>query len=506
MPTVKAKKHFLQLMCGLVLLGLASCDLDIQPYDGKPPEEALDSAEGLRAATRGNYQIMVSSYAKRLNFSTAFSSDNITLSGVTGCPCFYMNNYGHFPNMGWMPGFWQQAYQVIHGANQVIESVGADASTEFAHLKGENFFLRALVHHQLARRFARPYVQGREQPGIPIIDSTGYVDAMPARNTVGEVYDFIVADLQKAAELMTIDKPNIRATKESAWALLSRVYLAMEENEQTIEYANRVLEADRYQLVDTETFRTYSESPPEGNPETIFAIKFTPADNNGQGALCSMYYTSETNVGWGEVYASRPYRALLDQYPEDARHAFIEPQYQRDANGDIVRDENGDPVLQERNGYEKYFSDKLCKQGGQAMLYSPVILRLAEMYLNRAEARAKLGQPEGAIADMNRIRERAGLSGEALYAVGDLGDHDTVLDAVLAERRLEFFLEGHRKYDLLRNGRPMVRTYPGVHLNPSNPGVNMEAGTQIIPADHDRVIYYIPEQEINVNPNLEQNP
>ena len=81
-----------------------------------------------------------------------------------------------------------------------------------------------------------------------------------------------------------------------------------------------------------------------------------------------------------------------------------------------------------------------------------------------------------------------------------------MLDVVLEERRLELAFEGLRRYDLLRNGRPLIRTYPGVHLNPTNPGVNMEAGTQTVPPDHPCVIFYIPESEAELNPNLVQNP
>lgn len=128
------------------------------------------------------------------------------------------------------------------------------------------------------------------------------------------------------------------------------------------------------------------------------------------------------------------------------------------------------------------------------------------MYLNRAEANVKLGNAQAAISHVNMIRQRAGLNGDALYSVSDLKDHDTVLDIVLEERRLELAWESHRGHDLFRNGRTMFRDYQGTHLNPSYPGVNMSDSTQTIPADHPRAIYFIPETELDVNPNLEQNP
>ncbi|MEO5996053.1 MAG: RagB/SusD family nutrient uptake outer membrane protein, partial [Chitinophagaceae bacterium] len=129
---------------------------------------------------------------------------------------------------------------------------------------------------------------------------------------------------------------------------------------------------------------------------------------------------------------------------------------------------------------------------------SPVILRLAEMYLIRAEANAKSGSTQLALDDVNLIRKRAGLTGTAQYTLADLKGRGTVLNVVLEEKRLEFFLEGHRYFDLYRNNLPMIRAYIGFHgtdhfnftVLPNNP----------------RVIYFIPEDETIVNPNLVQNP
>jgi starch-binding outer membrane protein, SusD/RagB family len=493
----------------LALIALAACDLAVEPYDGQSTDRALATIEGLRAATLGNYHILVGdgyvAYAKVLFYMGEFPSDDVSLSGTTSDPLFYVYNYAHYPNMGYTPVIWREAYRLIYGANQVIEHAEEGVSPELDQLAGENLFLRALAHFHLVTLFGRPYPQGRDNPGIPIIASVAAAAEPPSRNTVGEVYDFIVADLKRAARLMTMPQPNRRASKEVAYALLSRVYLYMEEHAAAIAYADSVIASNRYQLLDTETLRRANELPPESEPETIFALKHTPADDKGTGAIGSMYFQSPAGVGWGEMYASRAYRNLLDRYPEDARHAFIEPQYRRDESGAIVRDATGQPVLETRNGYPRYFVDKFSSEQGIVTLSSPTVLRLAEVYLNRAEAYARLGRGAEAIADVNRIRSRAGLSGTALYFPGDLKGNATVLDVVLEERRLELAFEGHRKYDLFRNGRALVRDYPGTHLNPTNPGVDMVAGTQVIAPDHARIVFFIPEAEIELNPKLIQN-
>lgn len=502
--------HTLRRLLGCVaLLGLAGCDLSLEPYEGQSAEVALGSVEGIRAATMGNYSIMAqgrgNSFAKMFNQMSEFPSDNVSLSGTTSSPLFYVYNYAHFQNMGYINNLWRYSYEMIYGTNQVIENIQGD-TPELNQLRGENLFLRAFAHYSLAQAFGRPFVQGRENLAVPIIKSTAEAKELGGRNTVGEVYDFVVADLQKAAELMTVPQPSTRASREVAYALLSRVYLNMGDNAKAIEYADRVINSGRYRLADTNTFKRANEIVPEGNPETIFAIRHTASDDAGWGAIGSLYYKSPGGVGWGEMYASESYRALLNQNPEDARHAFIFANYAKDKNGQIVRDAKGEPVLLKRNGYPQYFITKYSNQEGNVTLSSPVILRLAEVYLNRAEAYAKLGQPAQALEDVNLIRRRAGLSGAALYSAGDLKGHDSVLDVVLEERQLELAFEGHRKYDLLRNNRPLVRAYPGTHLNPGNPGVNMAAGTQVIQPDHPRVVYFIPENEVELNPKLLQNP
>lgn len=502
-------KRFLGLACGLMAMGVAGCDLDVAAPDGLAPDVALSTVDGLEAATMGNYSILIGSGGRNppraLNYINEFPSDNVALSGTTGDPLYFTYNYAHFASMGYSTDLWRELYRLIYGANQVIEHIDEGGSTEIQHLKGENLFLRALAHFYLVNIFGRPYPQGADNPGVPYISSIAEATEDLPRASVGEVYDAIESDLLEAAGLMTLDVGPNRATREAAYALLSRLYLYKEDNQKAIEYANKALE-EGATLAPTETYRQMNTLAPENNPEAIFAIKHTETDDQGWSAIGAMYYRSPGGVGWGEMYASEDYRQLIGQYPDDVRADWIQPDYQRDENGNIVRDEDGEPVISERNGYPRYYVTKFSGELGIVTLHSPLLLRTAELYLNRAEANAKLGNAAAALEDVNLIRRRAGLSGEALYLLGDLKGHDSVLEVVLEERRLELAFEGHRKFDLFRNGLPMVRDYPGTHLNPSNPGVDMSAGTQIIPADHPRVVYFIPENEIELNPSLMQNP
>ncbi|WP_251968903.1 RagB/SusD family nutrient uptake outer membrane protein [Salinibacter ruber] len=487
----------------LILMGaVVGCDgpSSVSPKDRLPPEEVVNSLDGLRAATQGNYNRFVEGnyyhYARHLFYMKEFPGDNVSLSGATTDPLFYSYTLGHKKNQTSASNIWTLGYEAIYGANRVIDEVEAGQSAKRDQLLGENYFLRALVHFQLVNVFGRPYAQGRDNLGIPIAKSPD-TDAKAPRNTVGEVYDFVVKDLERAVGLMTQKKSNVYASKEVAQALLSRVHLYREENQKAIDYANKVINSGRYSLIqDSAQYVTWPTRPPEENPQTIFAYKFTEEDDKGFGAIGSMYYTGPSGNGWGEMYASKEYRDLLSQHPEDNRRGFIEAK----------RDESGN--IQERNGYPVYYVKKFTGQGGNVTLSSPVILRLAEMYLNRAEARAKLDRDQKALNDVNKIRKRAGLSGDALYEMSDLNGAQTALDIVLRERRLELAFEGHRPIDLWRNGRDMVRSYPGIHTETNiAPGLNASTtpATQTIPADHPRVVHFLPEDEVELT-GMTQNP
>lgn len=115
-------------------------------------------------------------------------------------------------------------------------------------------------------------------------------------------------------------------------------------------------------------------------------------------------------------------------------------------------------------GFPMYGMSKFSFQDGKSALSSPVMIRWAEVILNRAEANAKLNNDQAALDDVNVIRTRAGLSGDALWTLTNFeGKYDSVLDIVLDERRLELCFEGHRAIDVYRNGRDLDRRAGGIH-------------------------------------------
>jgi starch-binding outer membrane protein, SusD/RagB family len=343
-----------------------------------------------------------------------------------------------------------------------------------------------MVQFDLLRFFALPYTHGTNNDGIVIRLASGEPDEKQ-RATVGESYAQVVSDLEKAATLMTSESNRgiEYASQEAAWALLSRVYLYMEDNGKAIEYSTKVIESPRFALEPQENYVNSFWNTP-ASKESIFIIKHQLQDDKGQASIGSMYLT-DRGLGWGEVYASESFRDLITQHPEDVRNDLIKPDFAADG-----------VTVKTRNGIPKYFITKYSYQEDYVTLSSPQVLRLSEMYLNRAEAYAKLSQSQQALDDINVIRARAGISGDDLYTLGDLQGTATVLDAVLQERRLELAYEGHRAFDVYRNKKSMDRSFPGVHL-PEN------QTTLVINYDNPRIIYFIPNDEIFANTAIKQN-
>ena len=141
--------------------------------------------------------------------------------------------------------------------------------------------------------------------------------------------------------------------------------------------------------------------------------------------------------------------------------------------------------------YPQFYITKCSREGEDSHLHSPVISRLGEIYLNRAEAYAKLGQYANALTDLNIIRERSIVGGG--YASLDASNAGDLIDK---ERQLELAYQAERSYDVFRNGKPLDRTFPGPHNQ-----------AEIVEASDYRVTYYIPQNAINAYPGtLTQNP
>lgn len=143
--------------------------------------------------------------------------------------------------------------------------------------------------------------------------------------------------------------------------------------------------------------------------------------------------------------------------------------------------------------YPEFYIVKCSREGEDSHLYSPLISRLGEIYLNRAEAYAKTGRYGEALSDLNIIRERS-IPGASYSSL----DATNAQERIDKERQLELAYQAERSFDVFRNGETLTRHYPGPHQ-----------AMEDIPATEYRVTFFIPQTAINSYPSgstLTQNP
>jgi len=367
---------------------------------------------------------------------------------------------------------WAEVYEGINIANSIINST-YEAPTaiqaEFNNIVGQAYALRALAHFDLVRIYAQHYTftADASHAGIPIV--TVYdVESRPSRNTVKEVYDQVIADFNQAISLMTIDPPSAgHFSKEAAQALLSRVYLYKEDYANAESLATAVINSGKYNLVAN---GSYADQFLTGNSsEAILEIVFSLADNPGSDHLGGMYKES----GYGDYLPSNDLFNIMTD--GDVRKTM----FATDVNLSGI--------------YGSLRVNKYPSSGADIGTDNLPVIRLSEVYLNRAEARAKSGNDAGAQADVDLIRQRGFAAAPAVTATGA-----ALVTEILNERRVELCFEGHRIFDITRNKGSVIRTDCTAPTTPVN--------ACAINYPNDRFILPIPDGETNVNENIAQNP
>ncbi len=494
-----------------VLATAASCELNIIPTDALTGTQIKSTSDGLVSLVNGGYaqfkdipdgESSNNWYLRQYYQLSDFASNDIVCGYKTEDDLINSFRYNdRASEKSNINSFWEVSYKIIYGSNvaiQMADQKGSDPVTNY--LKGECYFLRAFATHSLVRLFARPYsTANSSMPGVILRESSA--DGAPkARATLAETYDYIISSLKTAAFLMTEQPPDARnskgfASKYSAWALLSRVYLYMGDFQNSIAYADSVMNSEAYSLETAETYPAYFANA-QNSSETIWCIPFLAIDDKKEAAVASMIYNGANC--WGEEGASPSLLNVMgfgtSMMDIDVRWKYIE---------------TSNPGL--KNGVNIYYISKFSGQDGSPTLSSPVMLRLAEVYLNRAEAYAKTGNVSGALDDLNEIRTNrmvvpeGGSLDDYLYnAERDGITSANILDAVLKERRIELAFEGHGIFDILRNGQDLVRNYWGYHLDnyngiPTSSEPGMDVSGVVIHASDPSTVYPIPSSEISTN-------
>ncbi len=449
-----------------LLIAFTGCedDLELQPEQELSIEGAFSNEVAARASLTGAYgRIMfLDVFGAMPQIIADFQADNVDFIGSFPTLQDIRNSSVLADNTS-IGAIFRDHYRAILAANAVIDRVpGVDdpgfSEEERAAVIAEAKFIRAKVNFSLVNLFAQPYTfDDGASPGIAIVTEPDVLDGdfiFPPRSSVAEVYNAIENDLLEAVDDLPEVNGRIRASVGGANALLSRLYLYKGDNVQAAERAQMVIDEGNYALAPNYNF--YNQL----TAETIFDVAMSAADNSrtGSGGWASFYNPAELGARGDCPFSDD----LLEAFEEGDRR-FLDL-HQVDASGELI--------------YTTKFPDAQSNSDNAPMI------RITEVYLNRAEALAKManGVDDEALEIINTLRERAGLDG---FEAGDFADGDDFLMTILDERRKELCFEGHRRMDLLRNGLPIING--------------------LMPGDN-QTIMPIPVREIDLGSSLPQNP
>jgi hypothetical protein len=364
---------------------------------------------------------------------------------------YYKNSI--LPDNAYLGIMWTQGYEVIYKVNKSLDGIAASKGLSAGFIKqigGELKTIRAFTYFNLVNIFG----------GVPVVTVTDFrINSRLPKETPDKVFALIVADLEEAISLLKPEYPSdghSRPNLFTAKALLAKAYLYQKNWQKAESLSGQVIDAGLYSLESdlNSVFLT-------GNNEAIWQYPSIDADfletNDGY-----VFIPDPDNIPEYEITPS-----LMDAFEADD---------QRKASWTNAEDVNGTIYF-----YPFKYKKKYMDVSPESESY--VMLRLAEQYLIRAEARTQLNRLDDAAEDVNAIRQRAGLTDISV------SDKETMLAAILQERRVELFCEwGNRWFDIKRtdNANLVFGTKPNWQ-----------------PTD---ALFPIPMSEIQRNPALKQNP
>lgn len=451
----------------LFALFFASCEneLDIEPRQREDATITLSTEAGVTNVLTGTYALAANgnAYGGRI----LLYADLLGVTGVTATTDFrWRGSFGELRQMYIksmlasnviIEGTYGRFYQIINASNTVIENIDKVKDPDRRTVMiGEANFLRSLAYFDLVRLFAKPYVSGttNSQLGVVIRPNAIYnynVDLSKERSTVDEVYKVIIDGLNLAYANLP-EENGFYADKYAAKALLARVYLQQGNYPAARDAAHDVIENSGHGLSNkyADAFNHDTDQK-----EDVFAIQITKQTGVNDAVT---FYASEDKGGRGGDFSIRDAYLAKFSDPNDDRAHF---NYENPANERILTSK---------------YTDQFADVG---------IIRLAEMYLIRAEANFQAGTAIGntPLDDINIIRTRA--NAENLTAV--------TLDDILLERQLELAMEGFLIHDIRRTKGSIDISADG-------------DGTELIAYDADELVFPIPITEMDANKLITQNP
>jgi starch-binding outer membrane protein, SusD/RagB family len=488
---MKGKLMFVLLAITLVVPTSCTDWLEEVPIGTITEANFYNSNQDLFEAGGGLHAVFNNTLQNTYHRTGDLAADQITTGPAADAATIGYDLYTFDRFDGGVRSFWQNAYRSIVMANAIIQKAPAAATATPAAKKrvlGEAYFFRAYAYYFLTRLFK----------DVPIVNTVP-AELQPSRSAQAEVYKLIIADLKLAAgetdpnialpSSLASASENGRVLIGAALGTLAEVYLTTKDWKNAALYAQKVIDLNRYALWlnygDNYAFpnKYKANSAPLG--ESVLSAQYH--QDVGVPTRISRDCTPATILlGLNQTRTGLDYfvtpTAIYNTFnPADDRRAYIfPPTYPSVANVQTPW-----PASPGRVYAYKY---RLEGQPGTPVFgntaHNSDVLRYADILLIKAEALNEDGGPSAeAYSAINQVRTRAKLP--ALSGLSQAAFREAVAD----ERKFEFFLEGHRFYDLKRTGKWF------------------EVMSKLIPTlTPDKEYFPIPQTELDLNPNLTQNP
>src|SRR5258708_10185030 len=414
----------------LSLIFLSSCNKLNQVSPNDVPQTVLfKDTNSVKETLVGLYSTLEPEtyYGAYYPMFADLNSDNGIAGGYNNTS---LNEFGYYsvtPTNIYIQNMWVGLYHSIATANQILTGITAlpdtDAGTQqlIATIKGQALAIRAMVHFDLLRAFGYHW-DTTSVYGIPVVTTVQKASDVVARNTVADTYTAIINDLQAAAALLSgVPDRNANYINPAVVnALLARVYLYKQDYVHAVTYAGLVISDGSYTLMDQNSFPSIYKQ--KLSPESIFELAYNQQSQSFFNATTyARPAAASTEV---LLIASQNLQNFFASRPGDLRINLLD--------------------YASPNFYPNCRTPKYC---GEITKDNPAyILRIAEMYLIRAEAAGRLN----GLSDLNLLMTHMGL---AALAPSDVPDDATYAQALSDENRAEFNFEGHRYFDLARTGQ-----------------------------------------------------
>ena len=450
----------------ILIFFICSCEvLDQEPESKISTEQAFSTEENAQNAVNGLYNEIQSIYDWRTQAISDIASD--VIQSVDTWDAFNnIDEYRVTSHNSEVEDFYTILYRAIDISNNIISEVPKlNLPVERENdLLGQAYCIRGMMYFELVRFWGGiPNVYGELGVVIRTTPSKGInAESFGSRATLQETYDRVQFDLEQAIELLPETRGDnfldrSRVVKATTRAFLSRFHLYLKNFDRVERYSTEVIEDSRYGLV-TPYDNIFREKNTE---ESIFEMQYSINDISG---LRNWYFPASLGGRGGLAF----------------HDAFFH---------ELTANENDDrsKMVAFNDNAGVYYPTKYYLPGNADNTH---VIRVAEMYLNRAESRAEMQNIEGAKQDLNKIRNRSGLENSSAESKEEL------LAAIMKERKFEFYAEGHRWFDLTRTGQATTILRELQRKNGSQPVSLDNPARQVFP---------FPTSELLSNPNLVQN-